>query len=107
MNDRNSNQPPPLDILLELASGHEPDLVPRPGFETRLRARIRELREQEDALGAVFPIFSKWLWRTSLGLTPVAALLALFFALVYGIGLPEGADSLLWQFSEWIPTAAF
>ena len=95
-----------FDTLLELARQHEPDLEPRPGFDTRLRARIRELREGGESPN-VFPLFTRWLWRASWGLSPVVALLALLLVFFYGIGLPDGAGSLVFHLAEWIPGVGF
>ncbi len=98
---------PTFDALLELARQHEPDAEPRPGFDTRLRARIRELRVAGGEPAAAFPLFTRWLWSASWGLSPVAALLALLLALFYGFSLPEGAGTLVFHLADWIPGGGF
>lgn len=98
----------PFETLMALASEHRPDAEPGPGFDTRLQARIRELREASGDLGTSFSaLFTQWLWRTSWGLTPVVAILVLFFALFYGLNLPEGAGSLVYHLANLLPVDGF
>lgn len=86
--------------IIELARQHDPgaDAV-LPGFETRLSARIRELRTEAETAG----VFASWFWRASLGLTPVATAVAVFLLVSHGFSLPDGADSLLGQLTTLLP----
>ncbi len=94
----------PFDTLLTLAREHRPDLGPGPGFDTRLQARIRALRDEATDLGGFSALFTNWLWRTSWGLTPLVAILALFFTLSNGLSLPEGAESIVNHLASLLPT---
>lgn len=95
-----------FDDLMALARQHRPESQPRPGFDTRLGARIRDLRATGES-EAFFPLFCDWLWRASWSLTPITALLALFFALHYGIALPDGAGALVTHLTHFLPGAEF
>lgn len=89
-----------FETLIERAREHRP--VPeRPGFEIRLRARITELRRAREADAA--GLFAAWLWRASLGLTPVAAVLALTVFLTHGFALPLDAGDVLVHLAGWLP----
>ena len=89
-----------FETLIEHARQHRPD-PDRPGFETRLRARIAELRRSREADAA--GLFAAWLWRASLGLTPIAAALALVVFLTHGFALPADAGSVLAHLAGWLP----
>ena len=103
MNHETKDESESFDALFELAREHRPEMTPRPGFETRLEARIRELREAGADSAAVLPLFTQWLWRTSWGLSPVVVLLTLFVVLMYGFDLPDGAGSVIFHLTEWLP----
>jgi hypothetical protein len=84
--------------LIELARQHRPDPGGL-GFETRLRARLRELRTEAETTG----VFAKWLWRASWGLTPVTTGLAVVFLVSNGFSLPAGAESILTHLAAFLP----
>jgi hypothetical protein len=86
--------------LIELARQHRPDPGDF-GFETRLRARLRELREEAETTG----VFARWLWRASWGLTPVTTGLAVLFLISHGLTLPAGAESILAHLAAFLPGA--
>ncbi|MCB1079050.1 MAG: hypothetical protein KDM63_07370 [Verrucomicrobiae bacterium] len=86
------------DDLIDLARQHEPG-GSLPGFETRLRARISELRHSDDASR----VFSLWLWRASWGLTPVATALTVVLFVFHGTSIPDGADSILHHLAAYLP----
>jgi hypothetical protein len=87
------------EALIELARQHHPDHG-NLGFETRLRARLRELRAEAETTG----VFAKWLWRASWGLTPVTTTLAIIFLVSNGFSLPDGAESILSHLAAWLPS---
>lgn len=91
-----------FDDLMDLARQCRLESTPGPGFDTRLRARIRELAAGGDR-DAFFPLFCDWLWRASWSLTPVTALLALIFALYFGLEIPDGAGALVSHLSHLLP----
>ena len=94
-----------FDRLLQLASEHEPDTAAAQlGFETRLRAHLRELREAPDT-GTAAILFSRWLWRASFGLAPlvVAGVVFWFFLLSQGLSLPAGTDDVFSQLTALLP----
>ena len=94
-----------FEELITLAQEHRPDTEASAfGFRTRLEARLRELRGEQ---AGVLPLFTQWLWRTSLGLVPVVAGLMWFFATSHGLSLPEGTDGIVSQLTSLIPVETF
>lgn len=94
-----------FDRLLQFASEHEPDTAAAQlGFETRLRARLAELRDAPDT-GAAAVLFSRWLWRVSFGLAPLiaAGVVFWFFLLSQGLSLPAGTDGVFSQLTALFP----
>lgn len=89
-----------FETLIARAREHQPD-PERPGFETRLRARIAELRRAREADTA--GLFTAWLWRASLGLAPVVLALALSVFLTHGFAPPLDAADALVQLAGWLP----
>ncbi|MCB1235935.1 MAG: hypothetical protein KDM91_12775 [Verrucomicrobiae bacterium] len=81
----------PWETLITRAAAHRPDTAAAElGFETRLMARLREMRRlSEDGF---LEVFSKWLWRGALGLWPGAVALALL-VLFMGEESPSLGDS--------------
>ena len=91
-----------FEQLIELASKCEPDTeAAQLGFQTRLAARIRELRAVEST---GIPLFSSWLWRVSWGLVPlVIAGVAWFLVVSQGLSLPAGTDGVFGQLTALVP----
>jgi len=98
-----------FEKLIALAREHRPgeEFAAAFGFETRLLARLRELRETGGEPGGFSAVFSNWLWRTSWGLTPVVTALAIFLVLSHGLALPEGAGDLVHRFTSLLPVVPF
>ena len=94
-----------FERLLRLASEHEPDTqAAQLGFETRLAAGLRALRETPNDGGGAL-LFSRWLWRTSFGLAPlvIVGVVFWFFLLSQGLSLPAGTDDVFGQLTALIP----
>ena len=96
------------DELVQLAADHEPDTASvELGFETRLMARLREMRETNG--GSLFEIIASWSWRSAFGLTPVVAAALVFFFVVHGISLtlPAGTEEFVGYLAAWLPSDLF
>ncbi|NNE93212.1 MAG: hypothetical protein HKN23_16335 [Verrucomicrobiales bacterium] len=93
---------PDFDILLQDARDHLPDTsAAELGFETRLRAQIRELSRPP----AFLDEFAAWLWRSTLGLIPVLGVLVALFLLSSSLNdIPSQADGLIAYLTHAIPT---
>lgn len=94
-----------FEQLLRLAREHEPDTqAAQLGFETRLSAGLRELRETSEGSGGAL-LFSRWLWRTSFGLAPlvIAGVVFWFFLLSQGLSLPAGTEDVFGQLTALLP----
>ena len=62
-------KPNDFEALIESAAAHAPDTAAAElGFETRLMARIRELRDSGS--GSLFEVLATWSWRSAFGLSP-------------------------------------
>lgn len=90
------------DELLSLARSH-PVGRDLPGFDNRLRSRLRELRSAEDTAG----LFARWLWGASWGLAPVAAALAIGLFASQGLSMPVGAESVLVHLAPYLPESTW
>lgn len=101
-----------FDQLLEQARGFQPDTWRAElGFDARLMANIAQLRSGElgdlgDA-GAFLAVFTSWIWRSTVGLVPVAvvAIAACFFW--FGLSLPAGAHSFVNHVTAYLPYNPF
>lgn len=96
------------DELIEQAALYRPDTErAQLGFDTRLMARIRELRAGGN--GSFFEIFAEWSWRSAFGLAPLAVGAAVLLIAVHGasLSLPEGSEDIVGYFASWIPVDLF
>lgn len=101
-----------FDRLLERARGFQPDTWRAElGFDARLMARIAQLRSGElgdlgDA-GAFLAVFTSWMWRSAVGLAPVAAVAvgACFFW--FGLSLPADTHSFVDHVTAYLPFNPF
>lgn len=94
------------ELLITQARKYRPDTsAVELGFETRLMAQLREMsRGSADDFAEMF---AAWLWRSVLGLFPIAAAAAVLFALSYGFSLPAEAQDIADQLSSWLPVSFF
>lgn len=101
-----------LDRLLELARGFQPDTSRAElGFDTRLMAGIARLRSGElgdmgDA-GAFLAVFTSWMWRSAVGLVPVAAVAVAACFFWFGLSLPADANSFVNHVTAYLPYNPF
>lgn len=101
-----------LDQLLEHARAFQPDTSRAEwGFDTRLMASIAQLRSGElgdlgDA-GAFLAVFTSWIWRSTVGLVPVAvvAIAACFFW--FGLSLPADTHAFVNHVTGYLPYNPF
>lgn len=101
-----------FDEILELARSYRADTTRLEyGFETRLMANLADLRasgmNELNEAGAFLTVFSSWLWRGVMGLTPVVVLIVFFCVLWFGISLPSDTHSLLNHVTGYLPYKPF
>jgi len=97
-----------FDKLIESAAAFEPNTAAAElGFETRLMARIRELRENGG--GSLFEVVATWSWRSVFGLTPVVLGALVFFFVAHGasLSLPAGTQEFVGYLAGWLPSELF
>ena len=106
MKEKNEEQ---FDQVLEQARAFQPDTSRAEfGFETRLMANIAQMRSGEfgDA-GAFLAVFTSWMWRSVVGLTPVVALAVAACVFWFGISLPADAHSIVNHVTGYLPFSLF
>lgn len=103
----------PGDIFTEMLTLAREDRIDTSraefGFETRLAARIAELRRAGEAPDRnLWDEAIAWLWGGAAGAAPLVAGLAIWFALVYGLdfrsGESSGLDSIYHHLSAYLPS---
>ncbi len=109
MKEENTNR---FDQVLEQARAYREDTSRAEfAFETRLMANIANLREREfgeigDA-GAFLAVFTSWIWRSAVGLTPVVILAVLLCVFWFGLSLPADANSFVNHVTGYLPYKPF
>jgi len=109
------NPTPPTDSdafadTLALAREYSPDTAAAEfGFNSRLSARIAELRREGEAPGrSLWDEAIAWLWGGAAGAAPIVAGLAIWFFVAHGLdlhlSLDTGFDSLLDQLTAYFPS---
>lgn len=97
-----------FEELIPLAAEYEPDTAAAElGFETRLMAQLREMRETNG--GSLFELIASWSWRSAFGLTPVVVAAVVFFFAVHGLSLslPAGSEEFVGYLAAWLPGDLF
>lgn len=97
-----------FEELIESAAEYAPDTAAAElGFETRLMARIRELRDNGN--GSLFEVVASWSWRSAFGLTPVVLAALVFFFVAHGasLSLPAGTQEFVGYLAGWLPSDLF
>jgi len=89
---------PSFEKLIELARKHQPEARPGEfGFETRLRAALRE----SDA--TVLDAFAALSLKFSYACFPVLLAIAVFLAMQSGMAVPSGISGLIAHWTDYIP----
>lgn len=84
---------PNFEELIDSAKNHQIDTSAAEfGFETRLMASIRELGRTESGF---LDVFGNWLWKSSIGLTPIVAILITLAIILHGINIPNGTSGVI------------
>lgn len=103
------NKTEQLDHLLEQARAFQADTSRAEfAFETRLMANIAQLRSGDMGEGVAFlSVFTAWIWRSAMGLTPVVVLAVLFCVLWFGVSLPSDTHSFINHVTGYFPNQPF
>ena len=92
---------PTFEDLIDSAKNHQIDTSAAEfGFETRLLASIRELGQTETGF---LDVFGSWLWKSSLGLAPVVAILITLAIIMNGIDIPNGTSGVVAYAIDFLP----
>jgi hypothetical protein len=95
------------ESLMARARSYRPDTsAAELGFETRLMARLREMSSAGGA-DEFAEMFTAWLWRSVIGLIPIAAAAAVLFVLSYGLSMPAEAHEFADHLASWLPVSPF
>ncbi|MCF6311273.1 MAG: hypothetical protein L3J39_02375 [Verrucomicrobiales bacterium] len=106
MKETNTKQ---FERLIEQARAYQVDTSRTEfAFETRLMANIAQLRSGDMGEGAAFlSVFTTWIWRSAMGLTPVVVLAVLFCTLWFGLSLPSDTHAFLNHVTGYLPNKPF